>query len=220
MLAQFINFIFPKFCLFCDTEGDYICAHCIQSKFKPYKIQTCHICKKPLNTSTIHSECNRNTNIHNVIVCLHYCINAKRVIEEIKYSLNYQIAESVAKIMMTKFEQHNYHESDNLLVVPVPLHYKKMWSRGFNQAELFIKYMKLPYKNVLVRKKYTKTQVGLSKKERKKNVAEVFEVKEKLSADVLLIDDVMTTGSTLEECAKALKSAGAKNVSALVWARD
>ena len=105
-------------------------------------------------------------------------------------------------------------------VVPVPLHWRKQWQRGFNQSDLLAQAMArrrgIPVVRALARTRFTKTQAGLSNTERRKNVAAAFRcrrVAETLAGQrVLLIDDVMTTGSTAAACARALKRAGAAGV--------
>lgn len=113
-------------------------------------------------------------------------------------------------------------------LVPVPLHFLKRHSRGFNQSELLAKRLSplvgLPLEErALVRNRWTRAQAGLGKEKRKGNVEDAFAVKRPecvRGRHVLLVDDVCTTGATLEACAQALKNAGAKNVNALTLARD
>jgi len=103
-------------------------------------------------------------------------------------------------------------------VVPVPLHWRKRWQRGFNQSDLLARAIArrrgLPVLRALARTRFTKTQAGLSNTERRKNVAAACRrVAETLAGQrVLLIDDVMTTGATAAACARALKRAGAARV--------
>jgi ComF family protein len=111
-------------------------------------------------------------------------------------------------------------------VVAVPLHWRKKWARGFNQAELLARFIArhrgIPLVNALRRKRSTGVQAGLAMAGRRRNVAGAFTAR--LSADlkgkrILLIDDVMTTGATASACASALKRAGAASVSLATLAR-
>ena len=112
------------------------------------------------------------------------------------------------------------------LVVPVPLHLSRLRKRGFNQASLLCEVLeKKGYAvahDLLLRRRNTDSQAGLSRKARLKNVQGAFEVKEKRlvkGRTILLVDDVLTTGSTLSACGRVLRSAGAESVSALAFAR-
>ena len=113
-------------------------------------------------------------------------------------------------------------------VVPVPLHWRRQWDRGFNQADLLARYIAkrrgIPVLQALRRKRATETQAGLAGAGRRRNVAGAFVLRSGPSArlkggKILLIDDVMTTGATASACASALKRGGARSVSLLTLAR-
>lgn len=109
------------------------------------------------------------------------------------------------------------------VVVPVPLHPRRERSRGFNQADDLARALGLPVRPLLRRVRYTTSQIELPKDERQRNVHDAFALADKpegLSPHVVvLVDDVSTTGATLEACASVLKAAGAKEVRALTAAR-
>ncbi len=111
-------------------------------------------------------------------------------------------------------------------VIPVPLHWRRAWSRGFNQSALLARAMArrsgIPMLNALVRARATQTQAGLTHSGRRQNVSNAFRIKRRRSVQglrLLLVDDVMTTGATGSACAFALKRAGAKSVALLTLAR-
>jgi ComF family protein len=111
-------------------------------------------------------------------------------------------------------------------VVPVPLHWRKKWSRGFNQSELLARQVgrqrRIPVLNALRRRRNTATQAGLANAGRRRNVAGAFMERSAgalRGKRILLIDDVMTTGATANACASVLKRCGAKSVSLLTLAR-
>jgi ComF family protein len=111
-------------------------------------------------------------------------------------------------------------------IVPVPLHWRRRWRRGFNQSELLARELGrrcgLPVRRALRRTKATASQAALSHTGRRKNVSSAFAARRSVSIEglrVLLVDDVMTTGSTAAACARALKSGGAFSVALLTLAR-
>jgi ComF family protein len=112
------------------------------------------------------------------------------------------------------------------LVAPMPLHWLRLWRRGFNQAQLLAKEVSrrtgIPFGDVIRRTRPTTPQTGLTHARRRVNVAGAFSVKQGKQVAglrILLVDDVMTTGTTASECARALKKAGAKYVALLTLAR-
>jgi len=109
-------------------------------------------------------------------------------------------------------------------IVPMPLHWRRRWRRGFNQSELLAREIarrwNAPVVKAIRRKRATAPQAGLTSAQRRDNVRAAFEPKKRLDGmRVLLVDDVLTTGATASACARALKRAGAAHVSLLALAR-
>ncbi len=108
-------------------------------------------------------------------------------------------------------------------VCNVPLHEKRRKARGFDQSEEIARRVSetagIPYISALKRIRNTKTQTRLNERERAENIKGAFEIAERVSGNVLLIDDVLTTGATAGECARVLKQAGAENVYVMTFAR-
>jgi competence protein ComFC len=144
-------------------------------------------------------------------------------IHSLKYQRNLGLGEffSIPLVQVIRREKWQID-----LVTAVPLNEKRQKERGYNQAEVLAnpiaRRMGISYStNLIKRIKQTKSQVGLSLVERQNNVADAFLTVSSLvsSKNVLIIDDVATTGSTLDACAKALKDAGTRNVFALTLAK-
>ena len=165
-----------------------------------------------------------------------------KLIKNIKYHFAKDISEVISKFLNIflgslisryniihpeELEIKTLEKFNNSIIIPVPLHKKRKKWRGFNQSEIIAKKLvknfqlknNLDTKN-LIRIKHKKAQVKLSKKEREKNIKDCFFWigKNLKNKNIILIDDVTTTGSTLNECAKVLKNNGAKEVWGLVIA--
>jgi ComF family protein len=144
----------------------------------------------------------------------------------LKYSEKTHLARPLG-LLLSSFAKAWLQGQGSLLVMPVPLHPKRLRERGFNQSLLLAGEVAsalgadLDFSS-LKRIKYTQPQTGLGSDERKKNVRGAFGVSDRQAVRrraVLLVDDVATTGSTLNECARTLKRAGAGEVLCLVLAR-
>ena len=106
------------------------------------------------------------------------------------------------------------------MIIPVPIHKNRQKERGYNQSELIAKEFE-NYKNILIKTKHTKPQSILTGKEREDNIKNVYIVNENVvGKNVLLIDDVYTTGATVNECSRVLKLSKAKNIDVLTIAKD
>lgn len=216
-LSLILDLLFPRFCVFCGIKGDNICDKCLKNRFEYRDIQTCFVCKREVAGYLLHKKCREGIYLDGLIRVVHYCDEAKRVLKELKYDLNFDISKDISKALITSI---NNLRPVYELIVPVPLHRSKKWKRGFNQSELLAKHIG-DVSNILERKRNTKTQVGMNRKERRENLKDVFQANNQLNGEkVLLVDDVMTTGTTLKECAKELKRVGAGEVIGLVWASD
>lgn len=140
----------------------------------------------------------------------------------LKYSRKVAVAKTMARYMRPLIDG-----SENPILVPVPLHRARLWTRGFNQAALLARELGRqcaipddPF--VLVRRKRTSALKGMSPQQRRREVAGAFAVVEATrirERKVILVDDVLTTGSTANACAKALRRAGAQRVELICWAR-
>ncbi|MBA3696058.1 MAG: ComF family protein [Methylotenera sp.] len=147
-----------------------------------------------------------------------------RLLQQYKYRESLQLANTFAMMLHQKLSpQKNSSIID--LIIPMPMHAKRLQERGFNQAieiaKLIAKFINLPLDyNACQRVKITPPQASLPLKERSKNIRGVFQCnKDVWSLNVAIVDDVMTTGASLDELAKTLKQAGAAHVECWVIAR-
>ncbi len=153
----------------------------------------------------------------------------REAILQFKFKKNTALAEPLYALMVDRMNGRDdlFGHFEGLdMVVPVPVHWRRLIWRGFNQSELLAAgvaaSLKAPVARALRRKRYNRPQTGLSLKERRENVKGAFSCAGRFDVggkNVLLIDDVATTGSTVSECAGVLKKSGAKQVHVFTLAR-
>jgi ComF family protein len=154
--------------------------------------------------------------------CSSYEGVARELIQLLKYGRIATLAGPMGQRLATSLPRDQRFDA----IVPVPLHWRRRWQRGFNQSELLAREIArrsaIPVLNALKRVRATDPQVGLSNSRRRSNVAGAFVVKSVQAISgkrILLVDDVMTTGATASACAAALKKGGAAHVAVLTLAR-
>ncbi|MFA4995909.1 MAG: ComF family protein [Patescibacteria group bacterium] len=223
----FLEIFFPKRCVDCGKPAEhFVCSDCIKS-IEKNKTSTCPDCGKISQSGKYCQKCKKKNGIYltGLIAAARYEIGPlKEMVHHLKYSGITSLAELLGELMAERLERETL--KSGLVLVPVPLHRKREFTRGFNQAELLARHiserLNIPGGLALTRTKNTPSQVTLSGDLRKTNLINVFrcdDIELITGKTVLLIDDVTTTGSTLNECAKVLKQNGAKNVYGVVVAR-
>jgi len=144
----------------------------------------------------------------------------RKLIHLFKYTGMRRLARPLGEFLVRALPRDKHFD----VVTTVPLHWRRRWQRGYNQAELLGKEIArrrhIPLVRVLRRSWATRAQAGLSNAQRRENVSGAFAARRRVNGlRILLIDDVMTTGATAGACARALKKAGARSVSVLALAR-
>ena len=234
--AFFLELFFPSFCLGCNKEGTHLCQDC-KSLLEISEYNYCLCSKNPLrltpdNQSGKCSRC-KDKKLSGLYFALPY--KEKLLTKKLIYSFKYRYLKSLAKNLSDIVIEHLFlagnnkeHIWINSVLVPVPMEIKKMKDRGYNQAHELAKELSKVIKvpvvtDSLIKTKATKPQIELSAQQRIENVKDAFEVKnfEQLNGKkIFLIDDVYTTGSTMEECAHVLRTSGVKSVWGIVIARE
>ena len=158
-----------------------------------------------------------------MVVAARYRGPVKSAIAKVKYKWVYDIGKTLVDLLAASLWRFGI--PDDLILVPIPLHTRRKNWRGFNQAEILAKSLSLkfnqPYGEYLARIIETASQVGLKKDERKKNVKGAFRLRtgaDVSGKNILLVDDVYTSGATMQEACRVLKKAGAKTVWAMAVA--
>lgn len=232
---SFLELIYPEknTCFICDKYDEeigerYICFNC-ERKIKKIVPPVCTKCSKPINydkTSELCKECSGDERYFEASKSLYaYEGVIKNAIYNYKYYNKPYFYKFFGNLIIDYINEENYSDYDYIL--SVPLHRSKLLHRGYNQSELLAKYiandLSVPYIDALKRTKRTEKQSEHSKEERRKNLKDAFLVK--ISSDkiinrsVLLVDDIYTTGSTVNECARALIYYGVNKVYVITIAR-
>ncbi len=224
MINRFLRILFPESCPICQKLSTAhktapICPDCWES-ILPYNGTICRICGKPLvsDVSTTCGECYKDEPVFKSARSFGlYEDTLKKAINLLKF---YGI-KRLSKPLSEKILQMKLPYVD--LVIPVPLHKKRLRQREFNQSALLAKHiakrMGIPLMlDSLIRSRNTMPQVGLNTKERKRNIRKAFEIRDMefiKGKSVMLVDDVYTTGATIRECSGILKKAGAREIYAI-----
>jgi len=222
-----LDLLLPPRCVLCGLPSGSICI-CTQCRSDlPWTGPHCIQCGLPLNTprDEICGRCIQDTPQFTRTVCpLQYQFPADRLVQSFKFKRQLAAGRVLGQLMCEWVINQGCERPD--MLIPVPLHWLRMITRGFNQAfELGAyagKVLDVPLLTTALRRhRNTQAQSGLSRKQRHKNVRGAFYWHGPLQPGrhVALIDDVMTTGTTVTECARVLKKAGAKRVDVWVAAR-
>lgn len=220
-----LNLLFPRWCLGCGKEGDFICPACRRSlpRARP---PLCPKCGRPQASGVLCSSCaSWPAEIDGIRSPFHFDGVMRQAIHQLKYGNLRTLAPPLAQLLSDYLITNSVPGE---VLVPVPLHQKRLRERGYNQSRLLVRELgrltNLPVvDDCLTRRRPTPPQARTSTvDERRNNVASAFACCEKRLREkqVLLIDDVVTSGATLNACAAALKAAGATSVWALTLAME
>ncbi|PKL72092.1 ComF family protein [Candidatus Kuenenbacteria bacterium HGW-Kuenenbacteria-1] len=225
----FLDLLFPIECIGCQKEDIWLCEECFK-KINLNLKNFCPFCGKPARMGCICQQCLSRSPLKNIFIASFYKEELlKKVIHTFKYKYIRDLAKPLGKIIINFLYQSklNLLFDNSYFLVPISLHRKRLFERGFNQSELLVQIISREFKipilnNVLKRRRNTKSQTKLKEKERRKNMKNVFIccqpeiIKNK---NIILFDDILTTGSTLKEAARVLKKAGAKEIIGLILAK-
>jgi ComF family protein len=219
-----LDLIYPKECVGCNKEGTWLCRRC-QSKIIKIKTPYCPKCKRITKNGQFCSNCRKNTFLTGIIISAYYREPLKEAIHHYKYQGIKDLKNQLSSLIIDRLK-NNLPRGEKILI-PIPLYKRKELERGFNQSkkitEIISSYFNIPLVgNLLVRRKQTLPQINLKLKERSENIKDAFELlpKNKIKGKtILLVDDVTTSGATLNEAAKILRQAGAKEIWGVVIAQ-
>ncbi|PYL34216.1 MAG: amidophosphoribosyltransferase [Verrucomicrobia bacterium] len=233
LLEAAVSLLYPPVCTLCGGKtraGEYLCERC-EAKATPIVAPFCQQCSEPFEgaiaTAFTCANCAHRTIYFDAAVAAYRGRGiVRQIIHDFKYGRQIHLRHLVARWLYAAFDDERLRGREFDMIVPVPLHPARQRERGFNQAnllaELLTAQISIPSKPVLKRVRYTTTQTALDRAERMENLHNAFRLRRNANVRglrVLLIDDVLTTGSTLSECARILKRSGAISVHAATAAR-
>lgn len=232
-----LNILFPKICLVCFKEGVFVCSACVKL-LEPLHFSLCPGCSKKTIGGVIDKSCRNNgIRISRFFSALPYKnIYAKSLIQQAKYPPHYakELLCDAGEILIQFLDRQKFgelisplREAQKIIIIPVPLHRKKLRSRSFNQAEVIANIISSQFSipmdtRALIRNRETKSQTKMKPFEREVNIQGVFDVptpNDVQGKTVIVVDDVYTSGSTMNECARVLHQAGAKTIWGITLAR-
>lgn len=231
MFFNFLKDIFaPKKCYSCWKEWHFLCEECLE-KIGYYE-SICPVCKQLSRDFEVHFYCKKDTvYLDKVIILTHYQNKIiQKLIKDAKFYHKKDILEDLAAHLSKKLFEHIEEKKEEILLIPTPMYFWKKIKRGYNQSEILVKSMskncQIPYNNSLIYKtRKTKPQSHLNKIERIENLKNAFildknEIEKYRQKTFVIVDDVVSTGTTLSELAKLLKKSGIKKVYAITIASD
>jgi len=223
LIWETLDWLYPPNCGGCGQSGARWCMECSQNTLE-IEPPICPICGNPNINEEPCRRCRLSTPIYTSLRS--YTIfngSIREAIHRLKYRRDIGLGEVLSRPMITSLQKLNWSLD---IITSVPLGLVRFDERGYNQATLLARPMALclevPFSSrVLTRIRETRTQVGLTVKERRENMADAFRADSKLvkGKNILVVDDVVTSGATLNACAKALLDGGASKVYGFSLAR-
>lgn len=205
LLNTLCELIFPKICAVCSNalhNEDTICLRCTQQlPFYAFNQKGPSVMRNKFWGESAAQNCFSLLDFQQRNI-------TQNILHLIKYNKQQSLALEMGKLIAKHMETGKYPKPD--AIIPVPIHPKKKYKRGYNQAEVIAKgmemYWKTPVIKALKRVKHTQSQTSLSRDKRWKNLNNTFRRQKELSAynNILLVDDVLTTGATLAHCIAAI----------------
>jgi ComF family protein len=232
----FVDLLYPKRCLACKNKlsgasiDGLVCVSC-WSQIKKNTPPFCHSCGRRLEkkdfAKSICADCRKNSfHFDRAFSPCSYTGIIKELIHEFKYNGKDHLGQTLSGLMVEFIKEYSLPMGDLDLIVPLPMHKTRLREKEFNQAEVLAEALGRAFArdiagNVLGRSRLSRTQTELSVSERFSNVRESFRVLNPggiRGKNILLVDDVLTTGATSSEAARAMKEAGAGIVFVLTLA--
>ncbi len=241
VLNRILDIFYPRFCLVCNKNYsdknfnyDYICIECENKLPKPGNKNICLKCKTFLGEYTLSKpicqQCKKYRHLFKKLITpLYYKDEAEELIKEFKFGKRFYIGKFLTEMLWKtiKIEISDYRNRIHYITY-VPMTYKEKYKRGFNQTEFIAKLvgksLNIPVVKLLKKIKSTKHQMELNFYERQRNIKDAFAINEKYGdlikgRNIIIVDDIYTTGATIAECCKVFKEKGVRQIFPCVLGR-
>lgn len=217
------GFFFPERCVDCGQRGKWLCPRCAAG-LSYADHQRCPVCRRPAIGGFTHPHCETRYNPDRFLSPFEYRDPLRTAVRRAKYWGSWALFAELASLLSSWLEYSDIRFLPGTALVPMPLHFLRLWGRGYNQSLFLAKFLGerlgLPVEeSLLVRTRYTRSQTELSAEERRENVRGSFSCPRGARGEnLVLVDDISTTGATLLEAARVLKRKGARTVWCLTLA--
>ncbi len=216
-LEKIFDLVAPYECLVCQGEGQVLCEKCAADNIQPIPSR-CYRCKKLTSDFAVCPSCRTYSKLNNVWVRSEYVGVTKELVHEMKYKSNRQAAKLIAELLREMLPI-----LQDLTVVNIPTATGRVRQRGYDHTKVMANELarlcSLPHQNAMARTGQTR-QVGSNRETRLNQLEDSFIVKKQVEGQkILLVDDITTTGATLESAATELRKLGAQKVYAVAFAQ-
>lgn len=213
-MPTLLDMIFPKSCTICSKYGEYLCDRC--KKLFKKSIPECYICRRISGGYCTHEKCMRENSLDSMIVLWEYNKLSSTLLKKYKYGLATDVKDTLELLIKERMEEiYNIEYNKKAFCIPIPVSYRRLRERGFNQTDsigrCIADFLNIKFSKDLVYRRDGSDvhQSLLDRDERFENKIDFYinsyELFEKIE-EIVIVDDVITTGSTVEQVARVIKS--------------
>lgn len=213
-MYSLFSFLFPSACCICNRHGNYICHHC--KKLLKRNLPECYICRRISPSYVSHLKCKNPISLDNVFVAWEYNYMSSNILKQYKYKNVRDISFTISELFIDTIRNSTFKKNLlNTLLIPVPISELRMCERGFNQMDYITANIAKSFnqdmcKNFIYCKNSKGHQANKNKIERYNSKFNPFYIKNHFNIDnyksITIVDDVITTGNTLEKMSKIIKT--------------
>jgi ComF family protein len=225
-MENIFDYFLPKQCLECNIQGSYICKVCLERV--PLAKQICPVCKKYSLEGRAHKFCKGSDTLDGLYSIWCYRGIVRKALITTKYKYVYQVIKELSSQASIEIKKFKILNNKRVVLVPIPARKDRVNWRGFNQTNIITRVISKDLglktnERLLIKTGKNPPQTGLSKENRQKNIKDTFRVNRNIKVDknalLVIVDDVWTTGSTINEVTRTLKENGFDKIWGIVLSR-